>query len=413
MKHLFIILFTLFSISSRAGNEALSNDSTSADTLRFNTRTEQFFKKRWVQSTFMGAPLIAAGFIEKAHNSHFRSLRNSFLPKFENHTDDYLQYTPLAITLGLKALGVESRNSWGKMVTANAFSLGLMAAATRGIKIFASEQRPDGSDNYSFPSGHTATAFACATILSKEYGHISPWISFGAYSMATATGMMRMMNNRHWMSDVLAGAGIGIMSTEFGYWLADIVFPKSTKNYNPNTVLLINNDRNPSFLGTFAGFYVPIKNFKINTGKNLLVSSNGATCGIEGAWFLSRHWGIGGQVSVSNVSYIFEGNKRIEDRSHFYSTKIGGYFSQHIYERLFFGAKILGGYTYYPNDKNNICENNKRGGFGALAGLSLGVRAKQCCDLKIGIDYEMFPSPSKEVSNSKVLLFTGQASIHF
>ena len=73
-------------------------------------------------------------------------------------------------------------------------------------------------------SGHTATAFMTASMLVKEYGYKSPWIGIGAYSAATATGLMRMANNKHWLSDVLAGAGIGILSTEMGYYLADLIF---------------------------------------------------------------------------------------------------------------------------------------------------------------------------------------------
>ena len=57
-----------------------------------------------------------------------------------------------------------------------------------------------GSNRHSFPSGHTATAFMTATMLNKEYGHKSPWIGVGAYGMATATGLMRMANNKHWLN---------------------------------------------------------------------------------------------------------------------------------------------------------------------------------------------------------------------
>lgn len=71
--------------------------------------------------------------------------------------------------------------------------------------------RPDGSNNKSFPSGHTATAFMAATMLHKEYGGRSPWYSIAGYSMATVTGVSRMLNNKHWLSDVLVGAGIGIL----------------------------------------------------------------------------------------------------------------------------------------------------------------------------------------------------------
>ena len=103
------------------------------------------------------------------------------------------------------------------MLTADAFSAALMAISVNAIKYTAKVQRPDGSNYKSFPSGHTATAFMTATMLHKEYGlTISPWISVAGYSVAAATGISRQFNNRHWLSDVLVGAGIGILTTELG-----------------------------------------------------------------------------------------------------------------------------------------------------------------------------------------------------
>ena len=63
-----------------------------------------------------------------------------------------------------------------------------------------------------------------ATMLHKEYGPRSPWYSIAGYSMATVTGVSRMLNNKHWFSDVLVGAGIGILSVELGYLFADLIF---------------------------------------------------------------------------------------------------------------------------------------------------------------------------------------------
>jgi membrane-associated phospholipid phosphatase len=56
-----------------------------------------------------------------------------------------------------------------------------------------------------------------ATFLHKEYGHKSIWYSIGGYSIATTVGVMRVIGNRHWLSDVFVGAGIGILSTELVY----------------------------------------------------------------------------------------------------------------------------------------------------------------------------------------------------
>lgn len=79
-------------------------------------------------------------------------------------------------------------------------------------KYTAHVRRPDKSNYKSFPSGHTATAFMAAMMMHKEYGDRSPWYSISAFTVATATGISRILNNRHWLSDVLAGAGIGILS---------------------------------------------------------------------------------------------------------------------------------------------------------------------------------------------------------
>ena len=93
-------------------------------------------------------------------------------PLYKKHHeyDDYLQYAPVALTVGLKAAGYESRSSWGRMLTSDALSVAVMTAGVNGIKYSIKRMRPDGSRRNSFPSGHTATAFMSAAMLHKEYG---------------------------------------------------------------------------------------------------------------------------------------------------------------------------------------------------------------------------------------------------
>ena len=69
--------------------------------------------------------------------------------------------------------------------------------------------RPDGSDNGSFPSGHTASAFASATVLERHFGWKAGVPAFG---FATYVGLARMSANKHNMSDVIMGAAMGIAS---------------------------------------------------------------------------------------------------------------------------------------------------------------------------------------------------------
>jgi membrane-associated phospholipid phosphatase len=93
----------------------------------------------------------------------------------------------------------------------------LMLATVYTLKYSVGESRPDTGQKNSFPSGHTAQAFTAATFLSREYGHKSIWITIGAYTVASTVGVFRILNNRHWISDVLVGAGIGILSTNLVY----------------------------------------------------------------------------------------------------------------------------------------------------------------------------------------------------
>jgi membrane-associated phospholipid phosphatase len=95
-----------------------------------------------------------------------------------------------------------------------AMSLGLANIVVMPVKHWTAERRPDSSDLLSFPSGHTATAFVSAEFLRQEYKHLSPWITTGGYAMAVLTGYLRMYNNKHWLSDVAAGAGIAFYRRE-------------------------------------------------------------------------------------------------------------------------------------------------------------------------------------------------------
>ena len=179
------------------------------------------------QMSYAAVPLIISGVIVQSADDRFRDMRNNYLPRVRFHTDDYLQYAPAALMLGLKAAGLPGRSSWGRMLVSDAFSTGIMAITINSLKYTCRVMRPDGSSRNSFPSGHTATAFMTATMLHKEYGLThSPWYSIGGYAVATLTGLMRIANNKHYLSDVMVGAGVGILSAELGYWLADLIFTK-------------------------------------------------------------------------------------------------------------------------------------------------------------------------------------------
>ena len=133
--------------------------------------------------------------------------------------DDYSQYVPAAAVYGLNLCGVKGLHDAIGQTVILGTAYALMGISVSTIKHTSNVQRPDGSTFNSFPSGHTATAFVGAEVLRREYWHVSPWIGVAGYAVAAGTGFFRMYNNRHWFTDVLAGAGIGILSVEIAYWL--------------------------------------------------------------------------------------------------------------------------------------------------------------------------------------------------
>lgn len=134
------------------------------------------------------------------------------------HGDDYIQYLPAVAHLGLGLCGVKAKHSFRERFAVLATSAIAVTILTNGLKYTVKQARPTGSRN-SFPSGHTAVAFMGAELVRLEYRDASPWYGIGAYTVATGVAFMRLYNNRHWLSDVIAGAGFGILSANIGYWL--------------------------------------------------------------------------------------------------------------------------------------------------------------------------------------------------
>ena len=179
-------------------------------------------KKKFYKSLSVPISLIGTGLLVKqgSHglNLAIRDKRNKDFPSFRTHVDDYLQYLPIAAVYGLELAGVKGENNFGNSIALIIKSEILMTIMVQPLKKYSNVLRPDSSQANSFPSGHTAQAFVAATFLHKEFGKKNIWYSIGAYTCATAVGTMRMLNNRHWFSDVLAGAGIGILSTNVVYY---------------------------------------------------------------------------------------------------------------------------------------------------------------------------------------------------
>ena len=133
--------------------------------------------------------------------------------------DEGTQSLAFISVYGLNLFGVKGKNNFKDRSIVLATAYLLMGSSVTVLKNTTKRQRPNQTGFTSFPSGHTATAFMGAEFLYQEYKDVSPWYGVSGYFIAAGTGYLRMYNNKHWFSDVVAAAGIGILSTKIAYWV--------------------------------------------------------------------------------------------------------------------------------------------------------------------------------------------------
>ena len=134
----------------------------------------------------------------------------------------------LSLFLGLGMIGAQAQvldtdknHNWPRFAGNTVASMGVAFVGKTALKAVVNEERPDHSDNKSFPSGHAAIAFAAARSIDKEFRKESIWIPIAGYAAATALGVERVVNDRHLWYDVAAGAALGFGAAELTWWLSD------------------------------------------------------------------------------------------------------------------------------------------------------------------------------------------------
>ena len=221
MKYLFFLL-TLVPAISYSQTNSLS-DTTSAPVTTLNNSS---INNRLTYKNLAFPALLTAYGFAALENKNLKNINlntkeeiKEDYPNFVMHIDSYSQFFPAATVFGLHAFGNKGVHNSKDAAILYAMSMGISTAIIYPLKKLTREERPDNSNFNSFPSGHTSTAFVSAEFLRREYGQKYPWLAVAGYAVATGTGMLRVYNNKHWVSDVVAGAGIGIASTTIAYWL--------------------------------------------------------------------------------------------------------------------------------------------------------------------------------------------------
>lgn len=249
-------------------------------------------------------PLLRGG-IQYWSNKDFNDREGRFGTYDGETADIATEVAPLAVTYLLEIAGVKGRSKLPRLLTANAISIALNTGLCMGLKNTVHEWRPNRTDHKSFPSHHTALAFLGATILDREYGHLSPWISVGGYAAATSTALLRIQHNAHYINDVFMGAGIGVMSAQLGYFFADKIYgaegirqPHTTLHDLqrfarfwdcPTSLALLSGSNWTSKRIGEDAFQIMASDFG---GKVTLRTASTYYTGVEYSQFLSRHWAV-------------------------------------------------------------------------------------------------------------------------
>jgi membrane-associated phospholipid phosphatase len=235
-------LFILTSVFGKAqNNDSIQVQETPKDsTTAINTEKNTLNYKNFIIPT----ALVGYG-VASLSVSSFKQLNFSTRDEINEHKpdhirlDNYTQFAPAALVYGLNAFGVEGKHNFRDRTIIYGTSMLITSAIVVPLKHTVKEERPDRSNDLSFPSGHTAIAFASAQFMFREYKDTNFLLGISGYSLAVFTGVYRMLNDKHWVGDVAAGAGFGILSTELAYWL----YPKINnllggKNKNTATMVM-------------------------------------------------------------------------------------------------------------------------------------------------------------------------------
>jgi membrane-associated phospholipid phosphatase len=201
------------------------------------------FKSRYIQESFVPVSLAVASLTIMAIPNLKQKLQSKLMwndqsqPGYINLGDDYVRYAPTVAAYALSAIGLKSKHRFIDRSVILAMSYITSDFIVNNTKKITQETRPDGFENTSMPSQHTAMAFVAATFLDHELGYISPWISVGGYTVASYVGYARIARNAHWTNDVLMGAAVGILMTNATYWAYDGVMKLFPKNLTISPVI--------------------------------------------------------------------------------------------------------------------------------------------------------------------------------
>jgi hypothetical protein len=244
-KVIIAIIFIVFYLKVNAQVDSIPEPSPQ--------KSKSFLKQSIVPITLIGAGLVINYSNGAFGKENIQDGINNAFPDFSTNADDFILFVPALTMYTADLLKIESKND-AFTQTKYLLIAGIATnMVTYGLKYATDETRPNGEDKLSFPSGHTANAFVMATVLFHEFKDTKPVLAYSGFIFASATGALRVLNYEHWVSDVLVGAGIGIMVTDLVYRFEPL------KNWNPFKNKKVSTIISPSYKEHTMGLYANIQ----------------------------------------------------------------------------------------------------------------------------------------------------------
>lgn len=375
-KKLLILLAALCCVMGAVANDAATaNLSLNKDTLSTHSLDAKI-------TSAIGLGLGASGILSwtfgKDNSGH---LEGGYFPKKNETVADVLCFAPKVLQWGMRLSGIDGKYERLRSVTNEIIGITTMYAVTTSIKNIIHRSRPNGEDNHSFPSRHTATAFLSAAMLDENYGHLSPFIPLGGYALSTMVGFERVRTNKHYTSDALTGAAIGILSARLAYFLGDILF-KGKGIIHQEKKQHLEFSEKPLFIGFYGGISIPLSNYKGCTAIEPALTE-----GLESSLLLSKRFGIMGRIGQSHYT-LRKQNGQTPVWCDILNMNLGVTFNILKSDRVMLESHLLGGYATQIGGRNELRAVNIRTleGFQSQEGIGTHILLRPSLSLNGSID---------------------------
>ena len=226
VRYFILVTFIFYGEVLSAQNMTAQDEPSRDSSIR-----EKEIKPHYLKPTALIVPgtfLVYAGLkpfipgVKKLDDTIYANVKANH-PDFHTNAEDYLMWAPSASIYLLDAFNVKTQHTFKEHLLLDAGSIVITGGIGYAMRLVSRHIEVYQTHGTNFPSGHTANAFRGAELLRQELKGFNQLVSYSGYVVATAVGVLRIYNKDHLLTEVLAGAGLGILSTKFTYWIFDKV----------------------------------------------------------------------------------------------------------------------------------------------------------------------------------------------